>query len=177
MHTPNHKSRRRFLQYFVGSSAVSLTASWLWPTASLAQDELEELCLQYPENSQCENYLPGTAALDESDEPYEAAAILATATAGDRLLANGLDKAAYLVITDGPAIAGYGISAVCPHLGCIVDWNAEAAKFICPCHNSQFDAEGEVTNGPARSALSRVTVVVKESQVRLVDREPVLDES
>jgi Rieske Fe-S protein len=48
-------------------------------------------------------------------------------------------------------------SAVCPHLGCIVHWNAAEQTFDCPCHGSRFDKTGKVINGPANSGLEAVT--------------------
>jgi rieske iron-sulfur protein len=45
-----------------------------------------------------------------------------------------------------------GYSGVCSHTGCdVTDWNAEVARFQCPCHESQFDpADGaRVVGGPA----------------------------
>ncbi len=49
-------------------------------------------------------------------------------------------------------------SAVCPHLGGILQWNNEEKSFDCPVHGSRFTAEGYVINGPAISDLKRVKI-------------------
>jgi Rieske Fe-S protein len=48
------------------------------------------------------------------------------------------------------------LSAVCPHLGCMVAWNSTEQTWDCPCHCSRFSAEGRVYQGPANSDLSSV---------------------
>jgi glycine/D-amino acid oxidase-like deaminating enzyme/nitrite reductase/ring-hydroxylating ferredoxin subunit len=46
------------------------------------------------------------------------------------------------------------LSAICPHLGCLVKWNAVESSWDCPCHGSRFTPDGRVLNGPALTALA-----------------------
>jgi len=50
----------------------------------------------------------------------------------------------------------HALSPVCPHLGCIVDFNGAESSWDCPCHGSRFDVEGRVLNGPATRGLDRI---------------------
>ena len=50
--------------------------------------------------------------------------------------------------------AMHEFSAVCPHLGCIVAWNATETSWDCPCHGSRFHPrDGHALNGPASGPL------------------------
>jgi len=62
------------------------------------------------------------------------------------------------------------ISEVCPHMGCVLAWQAQEGRFQCPCHGSIFDAEGRVVHGPADHALDYLEVTVLDERGRVVDR-------
>src|SRR5688500_11987864 len=49
----------------------------------------------------------------------------------------------------------HAVSAVCTHLGCIVNWNPAEKTWDCPCHGSRFDYEGNVIQGPAVRDLEK----------------------
>lgn len=55
----------------------------------------------------------------------------------------------------------------CTHLGCSVPWDSTTQKFICPCHNSQFDMQGSVENPPAPRALDLFPVIIEDSAVKV----------
>jgi menaquinol-cytochrome c reductase iron-sulfur subunit len=50
------------------------------------------------------------------------------------------------------------MSTVCPHLGCAIDYDAENAKFVCPCHDSFFSLEGAVETGPSPRGMDALEV-------------------
>lgn len=62
----------------------------------------------------------------------------------------------------------YALSKVCTHLGCIV--NQEGSGFQCPCHGSKYNADGEVTRGPAPRSLSWLYVERLPNGELVVDR-------
>jgi glycine/D-amino acid oxidase-like deaminating enzyme/nitrite reductase/ring-hydroxylating ferredoxin subunit len=50
----------------------------------------------------------------------------------------------------------HACSAICPHLKCVVHWNAFEESWDCPCHGSRFDAKGEAVEGPSMHDLTPV---------------------
>lgn len=61
----------------------------------------------------------------------------------------------WLTNTDAGVLALY---KVCTHLGCLYNWNSQENKFICPCHGSQFDKNGNYIAGPAPRSLDRFAI-------------------
>lgn len=62
----------------------------------------------------------------------------------------GMSKIALYRDTDGKF---HACSAVCPHKGCIVQWNDGEKSWDCPCHGSRYDADGHVITGPTMKDL------------------------
>jgi nitrite reductase/ring-hydroxylating ferredoxin subunit len=66
------------------------------------------------------------------------------------VIRRGLSKVAVYCDESG---VRHEFSAVCKHLGCIVDWNPVENSWDCPCHGSRYDRYGHVITGPANSDL------------------------
>ena len=52
------------------------------------------------------------------------------------------------------------LTAVCTHLGCIVQWEAKTGEFICPCHGGRFSPDGNVLGGPPPKPLEQFHITV-----------------
>lgn len=110
----------------------------------------------------------GVTAKDALGNDIIVSDYLTSHPAGDRSLAQGLKgDPTYLVVTEDKTLANYGINAVCTHLGCVVPWNANENKFMCPCHGSQYNSEGKVVRGPAPLSLALANATVTDDKVSL----------
>lgn len=50
------------------------------------------------------------------------------------------------------------LTSVCTHSGCDRNWTFSNNRFTCTCHNSRFNTDGSLVNGPAASPLRTYTV-------------------
>ena len=57
------------------------------------------------------------------------------------------------------------VSAICTHMGCDVNYDAEISRIVCPCHGSQFSFDGQNTKGPAKRPLKQYNVQTKDGQI------------
>lgn len=63
----------------------------------------------------------------------------------------------WLSVTENGALAIY---KVCTHLGCLYNWKEQDNKFVCPCHGSQFEKDGDFIQGPAPRSLDQFVMKV-----------------
>jgi len=81
-------------------------------------------------------------------------------------------KAKEIVLGTTPAIVinrpveGYiALSRVCTHLGCLVSYDEEGQRLICPCHAGVYDLEGRVLSGPPPKPLQRLPLKVEGNKI------------
>ena len=59
------------------------------------------------------------------------------------------------------------ISAVCTHLGCIVEYSPEQNNLHCNCHGSVFTLDGKNVSGPAPRPLEPFRVEIKGEDITI----------
>jgi Rieske Fe-S protein len=68
------------------------------------------------------------------------------------------------VIVARDAGGWYAFTRTCTHLGCSVP-APTGGVITCPCHGSRFNANGDVTGGPAASSLAHFVVTIAGGRV------------
>lgn len=58
-------------------------------------------------------------------------------------------------------------SVNCTHLGCPVQWKADANLFLCPCHGGVYYPNGDVAGGPPPKPLPRYRVRIAAGEVEI----------
>jgi cytochrome b6-f complex iron-sulfur subunit len=57
-------------------------------------------------------------------------------------------------------------SAVCTHLGCVIEWHPDGPQaWHCPCHHGRYDRDGRVLAGPPPRPLTPIPASVRAGQV------------
>jgi menaquinol-cytochrome c reductase iron-sulfur subunit len=59
------------------------------------------------------------------------------------------------------------LSAICPHLGCSVSWQADHDRFVCPCHGGEFKADGQKISGPPPRGMDQLPTRVKDGKLQI----------
>lgn len=56
-------------------------------------------------------------------------------------------------------------SDICTHLSCRVKWQAQIQDYLCPCHDSHYDIDGNVTKGPPPRPLDQYKYTIEEGNI------------
>lgn len=74
-------------------------------------------------------------------------------------------SSAWIIIDEQRNVTAF--SPLCTHLGCAYRWQAERKSFICPCHGSAFNTQGNVIAGPANRSLDRYSAKIEGNRLWL----------
>jgi cytochrome b6-f complex iron-sulfur subunit len=140
---PPELSRRRFLYYLLGFSAVATAVGVLTPVVSYI-------------------WPPSKAADGEGGQVEVGKTTDFPAGTGKVVPVN--DKPVIVVNTTQGGLKAY--SAICTHFGCIVAWDQPRQFILCPCHDGRFNpVNGAVISGPPPAPLPEVPVTVVDDTV------------
>jgi len=104
------------------------------------------------------NLLAGCQAENTSEEPAGPLTIpVAELPLNLRMRFEHEGRAVEVVRTESGVTAR---SLLCTHQGCNVRWIEDDQVYFCPCHDGQFDAEGNPTYGPPRERLRDLQVTL-----------------
>jgi Rieske Fe-S protein len=135
-------TRRRFINWWLGTTAGAFLASVLYPvTRYLIPPEIAE-------STAASVTLP--VKLDEV-KPNSG-----------QIFKFG-NRPAILVRTASGDLKAF--SAVCTHLNCTVQYRADLGHIWCACHNGHFDLNGQNIEGPPPRPLDAFVVNVRGAQI------------
>lgn len=140
--TATQPTRRRFLDWFLGTAFGALAISILYPVARFVSPP------QMPEASTNEV----EAGLTTDPELLDK---------GFRIVRFGVEPVILIRVAEGDYRA---FTATCTHLDCVVGYQKDRTRIWCNCHNGEYDLEGRNVAGPPPRPLTAFTVnVVQKS--------------
>ena len=156
--TPGDPGRRRFMAIGAAGLGVGLAGTVVVPGARMLLYPLS-----HKTTSGSDEPIPAGEPTEFGDEPVKVDLHADKIDAWNRFEDVKIGSA-WVVRLGGELVA---FSTVCPHLGCAIDYDPEARKFKCPCHDSVFEMDGTVEEGPAPRPLDRLEVQADEKLVAI----------
>jgi Rieske Fe-S protein len=135
-------SRRRFINWWLGTTAGAFLASVLYPVTRYL------IPPQIAESTAASVTLP--VKVDEV-KPNTG-----------QIFKFG-NRPAILVRTAAGELKAF--SAVCTHLNCTVQYRSDLGHIWCACHNGHFDLNGQNIEGPPPRPLDAFVVNVRGTQI------------
>ena len=136
-------TRRGFLQWLLGFSVVSTFVGMLAPVIGYL--------------------LPPQRQNLGSSDPIMVGAVADFAVGTGKVVSVN-DKPAIVVNTSVGGVRAF--SAICTHLGCVVNWNGKKNVIQSPCHDGLFNpVTGAVVGGPPPRPLPSYELTLKDGKV------------
>jgi Rieske Fe-S protein len=140
--THSASTRRRFVNWILGTSAGGLVLSVLYPTTRY---------LIPPEAAES---TASTVTLQISPDEI--------GPNTGQIFRFG-SRPGILIRTPDGDLRAY--EAMCTHLDCIVQYRDDISRIWCACHNGHYDLNGINIQGPPPRPLQRFTVNVQEDRI------------
>jgi len=138
---PTGPSRRRFLDYLLGTSTFATLAAILYPIFKfMVPPQVVE--------AQANSVLVGKNA----EFPTNTGKIFKFGS-----------KPGIMIRTETGDLKAF--SASCTHLDCIVQYDPGSKAIVCACHNGKYDLTGKNVSGPPPRPLEEFTVNVKGDDI------------
>lgn len=127
-------SRRTFLDYLVGSSALATLGAIVYPIIK---------------------FITPPHIVESTESSVIAAKVAEVPKNSGKIFKFG-NKPGILVRTDSGELKAF--SATCTHLDCIVQYRPETKQILCACHNGQYNLNGKNIGGPPPRPLEEFQV-------------------
>ena len=131
---PPATSRRRFLDYLLGTSAVATFAAIFYPIF---------------------RFMSPPQVVESTENSVIAAKLSEVPINSGKIFKFG-NKPGILVRTGAGEFKAF--SAVCTHLECIVQYRSDTKQIWCACHNGQYNLSGKNIGGPPPRPLEEFKV-------------------
>jgi Rieske Fe-S protein len=114
------------------------------------------------------NMFGGIPHDEEVPTPTAGATAIPVASTADIPVGGGMVFAADNLVVTQPATGEFkAFSAVCTHVGCLLD-KVSNGTIDCPCHGSTFSIrDGSVVTGPATRPLTPVSITITSGTITL----------
>lgn len=110
---------------------------------------------------------PGVSSPPVASTPdgFQDVGTVAELDQGPIVVSQGLPQPV-VVVRDSAVPSGVAaVNPTCTHAGCQVEWQSQEKIFACPCHGSQFQADGTVVRGPASQPLEQYEAKIEGNKV------------
>jgi Rieske Fe-S protein len=135
------ESRRRFLDYLLGTSAVATLGAIVYPII---------------------RFMSPPKIIESTENSVVAAKVNEVPVNSGKIFKFG-SKPGIVVRTDSGELKAF--SAVCTHLDCIVQYQPETKQIWCACHNGQYNLNGKNVGGPPPRPLEEFKVNTRGDEI------------